>query len=116
VYGAFEKWVQPPPQLVGYAFLSSFDIRPLQVADMIAWELYQHANDILIEGMIHPKRKELKHLGNDMEFIGQIATRKSIERLVEFWSKQPPDLVRQAANHFTFFDPENPDYSYLSEK
>jgi hypothetical protein len=83
---------------------------------MIAWELYQHANDILIEGMIHPKRKEVKHLGANMEVMAQMATRGSIEKLVEFWSKQPPEVLRDMANHFNFFDPANPDYSYLQGK
>jgi hypothetical protein len=52
----------PPPQLTGYAFLSSKDVRPLQAADMIAWELYQYANAILVDGLSAKPHKELKHL------------------------------------------------------
>jgi Protein of unknown function (DUF3800) len=68
VYDAFRRWVQPPPQLVGCRFLSSLEVRPLQAADLIAWELYQHANDILKNGMVSPRRQEFRHLANNMDF------------------------------------------------
>src|SRR5258708_7366018 len=49
VYDAFEKQIMAPPQLAGYTFLSSTQVRPLQAADLIAWELNRYANAILIE-------------------------------------------------------------------
>jgi hypothetical protein len=61
-------------------------------------------------------RKELSHLTKNMPFHGQIANRASIERIVDYWGKQDADKLKQMANHFTFFDPGNPDYSYLYGK
>jgi hypothetical protein len=119
VYDAFSRWVHPPPQLTGYAFLNSYDVRPLQVADLIAWELYQHANDCLINGMNLPRREEFRHLGRNMNFAAQLATRDAIIELRGFWEKQfreKPEHLKQMAYHFTFFDPSNPDYSHLSDE
>ncbi|MGA7806518.1 MAG: DUF3800 domain-containing protein, partial [Bradyrhizobium sp.] len=59
VYDAFQRWIAPPPQLAGYAFLSSKKVRPLQAADLVAWELYQNAKDILTGGISVPTPKEL---------------------------------------------------------
>jgi hypothetical protein len=107
VYDAFSRHVQPPPELTGYAFLSSYDVRPLQAADMIAWELYQHANDCLIHGIGLPRRQEFCHLTRNMDFSAQLATRKSIIELRDFWLnrfKEEPELLKEMAAHFTFFD------------
>jgi hypothetical protein len=119
VYDAFERWVHPPPQLAGYAFLSSYDVRSLQAADLIAWEFYQHANDCLINGIALPRRPEFRHLTRNMDFAAQMATRKSIVQMRDFWQKhfhEKPELLKQMAYHFTFFDPANPDYSHLSDE
>lgn len=118
VYDAVARWIAPPPTPVGYSFLSSTHVRQLQVADMIAWELYQHAKDLLVDGLDAPPRPQLKRLMQNMDIQAQIANRQSIVRLREFWIskfKERPEWLSQMANHFTFFDPENPDYSHLSE-
>jgi hypothetical protein len=117
VYDAFQAWVKAPPQLTGYAFLESKDVRPLQAADLVAWELYQYVNAILIEGLTVPAQKEILHLSNNMNFNAQIANRESIVKLRDYWQdhyRDQPDALRQMADHFNFFDPENPDYSHLS--
>jgi hypothetical protein len=119
VYDAFQRWIDPPPQLTGYAFLNSKDVRPLQAADMVAWELYQNAKDILISGVNVPTPKELLHLRKNMDFPAQIANRESIIKIRDFWEekfRENPDHLRQMADHFNLFDPENPDYSHLSGK
>jgi hypothetical protein len=118
VYDAFKRWVQPPPEVTGHAFLSSVDVCPLQVADMIGWELYQHAKDLLVDGLDAPPRQQLKRLIMKMDVQAQIANRDSIVRLRTFWEdrfREKSDLLKQMANHFTFFDPQNPDYSHLSD-
>ena len=119
VYDAFEKWVYPPPQLVGCAFLSSTKIRPLQAADLIAWELYRYANSILIEGLSVPAQKEILHLKAGINFDAQMATRENIMKVRDHWLnyfKDKPGWLEQFANHFDFFDPLNPNYSNLSDK
>ena len=39
-----------------------------------------------------------------------------MERMVAEHKKRDPALTRAMADHFTFFDPENPDYSSLVGK
>jgi hypothetical protein len=119
VYDAFSRGEDPPPELIGCAFLNSQAIRPLQAADMIAWELYQYANAILLEGLRVPAQKEILYLKANMDFEAQIANRRSIKKLRDHWLKyfrDNPSHLKQMANHFTFFDPSNPDYSHLSDE
>jgi len=113
VFDSFQK-ATAEPSIVGVAFLSSYEIRPLQAADMLAWELYQHSHAILREGLEVPQRSEFAHLTKNMAFVAQFAERKAIEDIVALWGKEDPEILRQVANHFTFFDPEQPGYSYLS--
>ncbi|MGB2731183.1 MAG: DUF3800 domain-containing protein [Methylovirgula sp.] len=116
VCDAFQRHIEEPA-VVGIAFLSSYKILPLQAADMLAWEAYQYANDLLLKGDTAPQRAGYAELASNMSWAGaQIATRDAIQKIVEFCSSKDPDFLRQAANHFTFFDPENPDYSHLREK
>jgi Protein of unknown function (DUF3800) len=37
-------------QPVSLDFSSSFDVLPLQAVDLFAWEIYQHANDVILRG------------------------------------------------------------------
>jgi hypothetical protein len=118
VYDAFARWIKSPPQLTGYAFLNSADTRPLQAADMVAWELYQYAKAMLIDGIGVPAHKEILHLQKNMDLNAQIANRESIIKLRDFWTERfqdRPEHLKQMANHFNLFDPENPDYSRLYE-
>lgn len=78
---------------------------------MIAWELYQHANDILVEGLRAPKRQQLlnlgKQLGPGIRFVGQIALRERIAMIVDFWKeKKSPEELKEMASHFMHFDPD----------
>jgi hypothetical protein len=119
VYDAFSQHLQPPPTLVGYSFLSSKEILPLQAADLVAWELYRYAKAILRNGLHTPAPKEILHLRKNMLFDAQIAQRDRIIQLRDHWLeyfKKNPDHLKQMANHFDFFDPKNPDYSRLYEK
>jgi hypothetical protein len=119
VYDAFSRWLAPPPELMGYAFLQSQAVRPLQAADLLAWELYQYANAILIEGISVPAQKEILHLRNNMQFDAQIANRESITKLRDFWVdkfRDNPEHLKQMADHFNLFDPLNANYSHLSDE
>ena len=115
ISNAFEQHTKHP-EIVGTTFLSSSKIALLQTADLLAWELYHHANDILRAGLIFPRRAQMKHLTKNMDFPAQIGRRARIAKLVDYIKKEnPPDRLRQMADHFTYFDPSNPDYSRLSE-
>jgi hypothetical protein len=118
VYDAFERWAKPPPQLVGYAFESSTKLRPLQAADMIAWELYRYANAILKQGLKVPAHQEMLHLQRSMDFNAQIALPERITQVRDHWLnyfKDKPGWLQQFASHFDTFDPKKPDYSALSD-
>jgi hypothetical protein len=111
---AFEKVTQVP-QITGTAFLSSYDITPLQAADLFAWEVYQHANEIFASGVIQPpKRQALRRLDANMKMQTQFANREAIQNIADYIRAQPEEYVRAAADHFRNFDPSNPDYSRLS--
>jgi hypothetical protein len=116
VHDAFARWIRPPPTLTGYAFLNSMQIRPLQAADLIAWELYRYAKKMLKNGIGTPAQSEILHLKANMDFQAQIALRDRIIQVRDYWLdyfKKNPDHLRQMANHFDSFDPKNPDYSKL---
>lgn len=120
VFDAFQRHTKNP-NLVGIAFMTSHKVLPLQAADLIAWEFYQQSRDILVEGLKPPKRQGFGRfgsaLGPGIRLVAQIALRERIAMVVDYWRKdQSPDQLRQVANHFTFFDPDAPDYSYLSGK
>ncbi len=104
------------PSLASVSFLNSHKILPLQPADMVAWEFYQYANDILVSGFIDAKRPQYRRLASNMIWHGQIATRKSIKRIVDLTEKQDPEKMQRAALHFINFDPSNPDAAHPFEE
>jgi hypothetical protein len=96
------------PQVVGTAFLSSYKILPLQVADLIAWEVRQFATDIYAGKTVmgKPLRKELQHLlANIPQFEAQFASRDSIQRIADHVSSRDQVMIEAAADHFRTFDP-----------
>jgi hypothetical protein len=114
---AFERHTTNP-QIVSCDFLSSKKIRHLQAADLVAWEVYQHADAIFHAGkIIPPQRKALQHLARNMKFDAQYANRESIEKIVKYIREdRDRHFIKQASDHFTNFDPSNPDYSHLLDK
>jgi hypothetical protein len=103
VLDIFQRWAAPPPEIVGMTFLNSLNVLPLQAADYVAWEFYQHAKDILDSDIRPPQRKGWRDLGLKMKFHGQIARRAAIEQIVELARTHPN--VDAIANHFKTFDP-----------
>lgn len=116
VYDAYRRFVTAR-ELTGISFENSTAPVLLQAADMIAWELYTHAKEVLAEGKnFVPRRDGFRKLARDMKFDGQIADRNSISEMWrQVWSKKDPAELDQIASHFRNFDPSNPDYSHLSE-
>ena len=53
-----------------------------------------------------------------MYFESQIADRESIVRFRDHWLnyfRDNPSHLKQMADHFSLFDPDDPDYSNLSD-
>src|SRR5260370_37973385 len=75
---------------------------------MIAWEFCQYANDILVNGFVEAKRPQYRRLASNMPWLGQIATRESIQKIMEHAQKQDAEKMKAMAAHFTSFDPEVP--------
>jgi hypothetical protein len=100
------------PAVIGTAFLSSYKILPLQAADLIAWELYQFANDIY-DGLAtfgNPRRQQLRRMMDELHFEAQFATAESIKEIADFVAQRDPKMTKAAALHFRTFDP-NPGLS-----
>jgi hypothetical protein len=58
------------------------------------------------------------HLRDNMYFESQIADRESIVRFRDHWLnyfRDNPSHLKQMADHFSLFDPDDPDYSNLSD-
>jgi len=113
---AFEKY-NTNPHVVDCQFRSSYDLRPLQAADLFAWEVYQHATEIFAAGAIQPpKREPLRRLNANMKMTTQLATRQAVQQIADYIGSQPPEYVKAASDHFMNFDPSRPDYSHLVGK
>ncbi len=83
----FPNWVH----LIGSAFLSSETIRPLQAADMLAWESYTHAKRNIYETPAPLPRPHLQHFvetglitaefaDRDLSRESQLGLRRIIQR------------------------------------
>jgi hypothetical protein len=98
------------PVVVETAFSSSKDVKLLQAADLIAWELYQFANDIYhgTATFANPNRRQLRYLMENMRVDAQFASRESITKHAEYIAAQDQKMIAAAAKHFTTFDPANP--------
>jgi hypothetical protein len=71
------------PELTNFAFVSSKRVLPLQGADLVAWEFYQHAIDVLHRG-IRPKdfqRKQMQVFNKSGRFRLQLATTDNIRQI-----------------------------------
>ena len=113
-YDAYERIIGIQ-HLRSISFEGSLNTVLLQAADLVAWELYQHAKNVLAEGPVPIKRTGFRHLAKAIKFDGQITDRNSIEQMWEnVWKDKDPAMLKQVGAHFRMFDPRNPDYSYLS--
>jgi hypothetical protein len=99
------------PEIVGTAFLSSTAIKSLQAADLFAWELYQHAREILSGRKLdEPRRPALKRFFDKSPWlVAQIAQRSQVQQIVDYIRKdRSPEFIKALSDHFANFDPSNP--------
>lgn len=77
----FPDW----PHLIGTSFLSSFVIRPIQAADMLAWESYNHAKRNLHEMPVPQPRGHLRHFVETGLITAGFADRELIKNMASMF-------------------------------
>lgn len=88
VFNMFQRFHQREfiaPSPVALSFASSYKVLPLQIADLVAWELYQHSRRIYESGNkdVGIDRPQLRELMKGGRITYGIATRDVIEKMVE---------------------------------
>lgn len=89
------------PEIVSATFGSSKKLLPLQAADLLAWEVYQDALDVLnadVTKSAAPRRRTLKKMMDSGKIQVDFGTRETVQRLAECdlptwkraWEKQTP--------------------------
>jgi hypothetical protein len=103
VHDAYKRWVSDLELSPGIEFKNSHQEILMQAADMVAWEVYQHAKHMLETGTNDPPvRNEMRQLVKGTNFMGQVATRETIEHARdELWSNKDPELMDAIADHFS---------------
>jgi Protein of unknown function (DUF3800) len=91
-----------PPKLESISFLSSYDFLPLQAADMIAWEEYQHALDLIKNSNLgRPRRKELSRLQKGGRIALGFASAKSIKGIAAHLKNVDPEKMLSVAAYMS---------------
>ncbi len=88
IFNLFQRFKQRTfivPSPVALSFASSYRVLPLQIADLVAWELYQHSRRIFDSGDkdIGIDRAQLRALIKGERITYAVATRDVIEKIVE---------------------------------
>jgi len=107
IFQWFQDNQQQNPQLVSATFASSYKILPLQAADLVAWEFYQHVLRILAQpdGNIElAPRKEFDHLLKGRISFG-IATRAVVEKIARMSAESNQDFVKRAGDYIEAANP-----------
>jgi Protein of unknown function (DUF3800) len=102
IFGIFERGsaqLSLRPQPVSLTFASSLKVLPLQGADMLAWEVYQHSKDVLAKRADRrkPLRKQLARLVKAGRIYSEVIAREGIERMVREYSET--ELTAQIGEH-----------------
>lgn len=114
VFDAFHVAIGRPEDAT-ITFASSKKVRPLQAADLIAWEVYTHAINFYETGNPVMKRDQLRRLVSGIsKFRVQMPSRENMQRIVELWARHDEKDLAAYARHFENFNPDDPDYSNFS--
>jgi hypothetical protein len=108
IYALFEHLSKIEPTAVApvsIEFSDSHQVLPLQAADLVAWEYYQHAREYLKFGKPYASRKQLRRLWNGGRMKIGLATRSAIERMVALEAGKEEKIGR-AAELMTIDDDE----------
>jgi hypothetical protein len=108
IYALFEHLAKIEPGAitpVSIDFANSYEELPLQAADLVAWEYYQHAREYLKLGKPYASRKQLQRLWKGGRMKIGLATRSAIEKMVELEAGKEEKIGR-AAELITIDDEE----------
>ena len=108
IYALFEHLSKIEPTAVApvsIEFSDSHQVLPLQAADLVAWEYYQHAREYLKFGKPYASRKQLRRLWNGGRMKIGLATRSAIEMMVALEAGKEEKIGR-AAELMTIDDDE----------
>jgi hypothetical protein len=91
------NFITPNPAVLSFA--SSYRVLPLQAADLVAWELYQHSRRIYESANkdIGVDRDQLRELMKEGRITYGVATRDVIEKMVVS-QKDDDELFGMAAD------------------
>jgi hypothetical protein len=109
IFQLFEHLSQIEPNAVkptSITFADSTSVRPLQAADLVAWEMYQYSlESVKNGGAPHAGRKQMRRLWQGKRMDLGFATRSAIEKMVELEAAKGEHLAN-AAELITISDEE----------
>ena len=109
IFQLFEHFAKIEPDAVkpiSVDFSNSTNIRPLQAADLVAWEMYQYSLESLRNGGLpHAGRNQMRRLWQGKRMDLGFATRSAIENMVALEAGKDEHLAR-AAELITISDEE----------
>lgn len=100
---AFQRFTENP-SIVSYGFGKSTELMGLQAADLVAWEFYQHALNLL-GGRKEPARKQFRRLVANVRIDAQMTTRGALKKIIANVATRSPEKQEEMARHLTTFDP-----------
>jgi hypothetical protein len=110
IFQLFEHLAQIEPNAVkptSLGFSDSAGTRPLQAADMVAWEMYRYSLDYIKNASPHEGRKQLRRLWQGRRMELGFATRMAIEKMVALaTTKEKEEHLAKAAELITISDEE----------
>jgi hypothetical protein len=102
VFRRYGENEQLPPNLDGVEFLSSYEHLPLQAADLLAWEVYQHGLAVLKnKNLRRPARKQLSRLMKGRRINMGIAGPDVVRRIALQLKNVDPTQMLAVADHMT---------------
>ena len=109
IFQLFEHLSQIEPNAVkptSLTFADSASTRPLQAADLVAWEMYQYSLESLKNGCLpHAGRKQMRRLWQGKRMELGFATKSAIEKMVALEAGKDEHIAK-AAELVTISDEE----------
>jgi hypothetical protein len=101
LFEAFQNEHKGTPKLTSLTFEGSQKVLPLQAADLIAWEIYRHALDVLNKEveLSLPRREQLAALLKEGRLAFAIADRRAVELIAGKGARFDPEVLKRAVGY-----------------